>query len=41
MNTKKDHITVLSFNQSSFSKVHHVIGMGNDVKQMEPRDKLK
>ena len=29
--TKKDHIAVQSFNQSSFSKKYHVTGTGNDV----------
>ena len=29
--TKKDHITVQSFNQCSFLKNYHMIGTGNDV----------
>ena len=32
---KKNHITVQSFNQSSFPKIYHMIVLGNDVKQME------
>ena len=36
MYTKKDHRTVQSFNQHSFSKIYHVISIGNDVKRMEP-----
>ncbi len=35
MYTKKDHITVKSFNRRSFSKIYRVIGLGNEVKQME------
>ena len=34
--SKRDHITVQSFNQRSFLKICHVIGTGKDVKQMEP-----
>ena len=36
MYTKKDHITVPSFNQCSFSEIYRLIDTGNDVKQMEP-----
>ena len=42
MYTKKDHITVQSFNQRSFSKNYRVIGSGNGVKQVEPlRDTME
>ena len=34
-NIYKDHVTIQSFNQSSFSKFYHVIDTGNDFKQKE------